>query len=78
MLKKLRARSLNVPRVRSENDFRELIKVNPDLRTSCSNCSMPFSKDCVHTAEGWQQAVVTGICEDCMEDLVTFATGDEE
>lgn len=63
--------------VRSESEFRQYCKEFPSTPLKCNNCSMQLSRDCVHTPEGWAVAIATGVCEDCMDDLVTHASGDE-
>lgn len=35
----------------------------------CIKCGEPFSDENTHTAAGWKETHITGMCEDCFDGL---------
>ena len=35
----------------------------------CVRCGEPFSNKNTHTAAGWKETTITGLCEDCFDRI---------
>jgi|OpeIllAssembly_1097287.scaffolds.fasta_scaffold69407_3 hypothetical protein len=35
----------------------------------CIKCGEPFSNKNTHTAAGWKETAITGLCEDCFDRI---------
>ena len=46
-----------------------LAREEPGLKTTCVDCWEPFTPDIVHTRLGWCETQISGLCEDCFNDL---------
>jgi hypothetical protein len=58
----------------SAQDFQSILlngtQENRDqLLLQCADCGQPFSNSNMHTAAGWRESQISGICEDCFDDL---------
>jgi len=42
----------------------------------CVDCGNAFTEENVHTADGWRETQISGLCEDCF-DLATEEPDDE-
>jgi hypothetical protein len=39
----------------------------------CIDCKQPFTSENVHSPEGWRETQISGMCEDCFDDLFVEA-----
>lgn len=59
----------------SEADFKTLVTLNK-CALFCIECDKPFSRENVHTREGWVETQVSGFCQDCYEDFSSSEEGE--
>lgn len=45
----------------------QLAKAAPHL--TCTSCREHFSEDNVHTSDGWKETQISGMCENCYDEL---------
>jgi len=65
--------SINRPSIllpESPYEYLEADKQNRLLFRTCYCCGEPFSPDNTHTAAGWRETQISGLCEDCFDLLV--------
>lgn len=36
---------------------------------ACVECEEPFSEENVHTEAGWRETQISGLCEDCFDEI---------
>jgi hypothetical protein len=36
---------------------------------SCISCNEPFSKENIHSIEGWRETQISGLCEYCFDNV---------
>lgn len=71
-------------RPNSEDEFcRMRDEDSPFIRyVVCEACGEPFSEANVHTAAGWRETQISGLCETCFDDmaseLTTVCKGEED
>lgn len=41
--------------------------------TKCENCTQPFSEANTHTKDGWLETQISGLCEDCFDEICAEA-----
>lgn len=53
----------------SEADYK-ILTVHGGLKyNKCIQCTAPFSSANTHTAAGWRDTQIVGMCEDCYDNL---------
>lgn len=59
-------------------DFRDdLPEAEEERYCACVNCEQPFTDKNTHSAAGWRETQISGLCEDCF-DQVTADLEDEQ
>jgi hypothetical protein len=53
----------------SEKEFEQLRIARAARALSCSDCGAGFSALNVHSAAGWKETQISGMCEDCFDAL---------
>ncbi len=39
----------------------------------CMNCEQPFSKANTHSVDGWRETQISGLCENCFDEITAEA-----
>lgn len=62
---------MNIKRTPFLNTLAEAAGFNLDNAANgcCIKCAEPFSDKNTHTAAGWKETRITGMCEDCFDKL---------
>lgn len=50
-------------------EFRDLSIAVDVPHSTCIVCDQPFTKDNVSTPEGWAETKISGMCENCFDEL---------
>ena len=45
------------------------LKLENKTKGTCVKCGEPFSTKNVHTQAGWEETKISGLCEDCFDNL---------
>ena len=53
----------------SFKDFKELVGTAGQRYTQCVSCLDPFSPNNTRTKAGWSETQISGMCEDCFDNL---------
>jgi len=53
----------------SQEDFQKLVANGGLSFHGCVSCNEPFSNDNTHTSLGWAETQISGMCEDCFDQL---------
>jgi hypothetical protein len=58
-----------VPGEMSDYEAHKALAAAHATNTHCVHCKRPFTDDTVHTEAGWQETQISGLCEDCFDDI---------
>lgn len=59
----------NQPRPTCLEDLKALSAKYPDIQTSCISCGAMFDEVNTHSVAGWRETQISGMCEDCFDEL---------
>lgn len=63
--------------VRAYRGNNNSIVVRPISTPLCGSCRQPFTDANVHTAAGWAETKISGLCEDCFDAVFADMEDDE-
>lgn len=54
----------------SEFEYKEMVRMRtPGVYRKCVCCKNEFSSENTHTELGWKETQISGMCEDCFDNL---------
>lgn len=56
-------------RPNSYQEFVDLARSAQQIQLCCLSCGATFTPENVHTAAGWRETQISGMCEDCFDEL---------
>lgn len=62
----------------SYREFVELMRSEAQPQVRCLACGEAFTAKNAHTAAGWRETQISGMCEDCFDELFAEPEGDDD
>jgi len=61
--------SINYPGRQLPESWDEYVSIQRPTHMFCVDCKKPFSLFNTHTAAGWRETQISGMCEKCFDEM---------